>query len=471
MKKRLFGSTGIRGRVFGPVIAESNIQFTPETLIRLGMAWSHFNKMTSDILVGKDPRISSDMIQAAVTAGIMAMGRNVLVHDGILPTPALNYACKINAKSGVMITGSHTPPEMNALKFLTTSGAEIDTQTGEQEIEALFFDPHFRVQDDPLKCGSIQSVDLLPSYLDYLNQSVSLDLSELTIVLDPGNGCMAGGIISNLLSNFGATVITVNDLPDGHFPGRGPEPLLPESLERLSHLVIQIGANLGIAYDSDGDRCIFVDNKGRMVWGDYTLALVAKIFLHKGDTLATPVSTAGIIEDVANASDFHIKWTAVGAAEVTRICLEQNLPLGGEQNGGIIFPHDNPARDGGRTTLEILKLITESNQSLSTMVDALPKYYITKEKVHHPENLLSKRSMIMDELLQHYSDYKAVQLDGVKLQFDESSNTSCLLRFSMTEPIFRVFTNGKDKQTMLNSHQECVSIVKNLIKEYKSKFS
>jgi len=465
MNKRLFGSTGIRGRVFGSVIAASDVQFTPETLIRLGKAWAYYNDIPAEILSGRDPRKSSEMVQSALTAGILAMGSDVIMHRGVIPTPALNYSCKTRKKPGVMITGSHTPPEMNALKFLAANGAEIDAQTGEVEIEDLFFDPSFEGQDDPLSCGSIQSDDLLSPYLQYLDKNVTTDLSGLTIVLDPGNGCMGGGTINHLLSRHGVTVIAINEIMDGRFPGRGAEPLLPESLERLSQLVIRAGADLGVAYDSDGDRSIFVDDKGRMVWGDYTLALVAKKMLRKSNAMATPVSTAGIIEDVAEERGFQIIWTAVGAAEVTRVCLERDLPLGGEQNGGIIFPQDNPARDGGRTTLEILKLLKEEQMPLSALVDDLPKYYITKEKIYHSEKLLTKRLDIREEIIQRFSDYATINLDGVKLHLNDPSNTSCLMRFSLTEPIFRVFTNSKDEQTMYKRHQQCVNTVKKIIDE------
>lgn len=469
MKKRLFGSTGIRGRVFGPIIAESEAQFTPESLVRLGMAWAHYTNAPPEILSARDPRKSSEMVQSAIAAGILAMGSDMVLHPGIIPTPALNYSCKLRNTPGIMITGSHTPPEMNALKFIAANGAEIDAQTGEVEMEELFFDPNFKGQADPLTCGSIQSADLLSPYLRYLDKSMTVDLSGLTVVLDSGNGCMGGGVINHFLSRHGAKVIAINEIHDGLFPGRGAEPLLPESLERVSQLVLRTGSDLGIAYDSDGDRSIFVDDKGRMVWGDYTLALIAKHKLKPNEKMATPVSTAGIIEDVAESCGFQIVWTAVGAAEVTRVCLEQQLPLGGEQNGGIIFPHDNPARDGGRTTLEILKLLQTEQQPLSALVDDLPTYYITKEKVYHSEKLLTKRSVIMNEVLQHFSNNEMIQLDGLKLLLDPTSNTSCLLRFSMTEPIFRVFTNSKDEQAMLNYHQHCVTIIKKIIKDMETK--
>lgn len=469
MNKRLFGSTGIRGRVFGPIIAAaSDVHLSPETLVRFGQIWVSFNATPAEILSARDPRKSSEMVQTALNAGILAMGSDVIM-GGIIPTPALNYSCKARNTPGLMITGSHTPPEMNAVKFILQNGAEIDTQTGELEIETMFFDPTFTGPKDPLKCGSVSSDDLLSPYLNYLDKNVKTDLTGLTLVLDPGNGCMGGGTISNFLSRHGITVLAINEIQDGLFPGRGTEPLLPESLKKLSQIVVQAGADLGIAYDSDGDRSIFIDDKGRMIWGDYTLALVAKHLLRKGDALATPVSTAGIIEDVANNHGFKIVWTAVGAAEVTRECLERDLPLGGEQNGGIIFPHENPARDGGRTTIELLKLLKEEQLSLSTLVNSLPKYYITKEKIYHSDKLLTIRSNIMEEIIQHFSNYKTIQLDGLKLQLNDASNTSCLMRFSLTEPIFRVFTNSKNEQTMHTSHQQCVNTIKKIIGEFESK--
>jgi len=465
MAKRLFGSTGIRGTVFGQIVAASDVEFIPENLVRIGTIWAAFNESPKTILLGRDPRISSEMIQSAVAAGLMAAGCNV-TYGGIIPTPVLNLACKQRNCPGIMVTGSHIEKEMNALKFILPDGAEVDWESGEKKVEESFFNPMLRNYTSPLECGNSSNYDFTSAYFDYLSKHIDVDLKGLKVSLDPGNGCMAGGFFSNFLAAKGVNPAMINDRRDGRFPGRGAEPLLQEVLVPLSELVVNTKSNIGIAFDGDGDRAIFVDEKGRIIWGDESLAVLAKYRLKKGNVFVTPVSTAGCIEDIAAEVGFQIRWTAVGAAEVARTCLNQRLPLGGEQNGGVIFAYDNPSRDAGRTSIEILKLIKQ--RPLSELIDEVPKYYIKKTKLKHDNNMLSKRPEIMKMVMDEFSRYEINQIDGVKIKMDKPSNTSCLMRFSQTETFFKVFTNGKNNKIVNKVHSQCIEKVRNVLNRFET---
>ncbi|MFX1254644.1 MAG: hypothetical protein ACFFCZ_23735 [Promethearchaeota archaeon] len=462
MVKRLFGSTGIRGITFGSVISPENVDFTPENVIKFAKIFAEINK-SKEFLVGRDPRISSPMFEAAVIVGLTSKGKDVYLTD-IIPVPAINYNCKIEQKPGIMITGSHTPQKQNAIKFILPNGAEIDFKTGEKEIEDLFFKENYTPHGNPMECGQVSRRNILPTYFKYLEKHLNPEAKRLKIVVDPGNGCWSG-VMNNFLVNQGIQVEAINDFPDGTFPGRGPEPD-DQSLTKLAKKVRELNADLGVGYDADGDRAICCNEKGDFIWGDYLLALLAGKIVKKGETIATAVSTAGVIEDVAEEGEFNIHWTSVGAAEVTRVALENGYPLAGEQNGGIIFPMDNPCRDGGRTTIELLNLLAEEDRALSELMGKLPRYYIEKEKIAHDPKLLAERPKIIEAVLEEFKHLNPDTTDGVKIKFNIEANISSLLRFSNTEPIFRVYSNGKEESLVKKEHKECAQKIREILSQF-----
>ena len=459
--KQLFGSTGIRGLVFGPLVGPSGLNLDVALVTRLGKIWASYNNYPKKILMAKDPRNSSDMIFSALAAGITSCGVKV-VDCGNAPTPALNYMCKKVGLPGIMITGSHTPPDMNAMKFILPSGAEIDWESGEREVEKMFFDGNAEFRQEAIKCGTIEKMDITKTYFEYLNEKLDIDLSGLKIVVDPGNGCMSG-IMSEFFRKRGALVEAINDKMDSMFSGRGPEPLLPSSMEMLCKAVLEHQADLGIGFDGDGDRAIFVDDKGNHIWGDYSFALMAKSLVNKGESIATPVSTMGIIDDVAVEKGFNVVYTKVGASEVARVCLENGFDIGGEQNGGIIFAKDNPCRDGGRAAIEMLKIV--KGDSLYRIISEMPKYHIMKEKIKHPVSMYNSRMELLTKVKEAFSEKIIKDIDGVKVLMDEESNTWSLMRFSSTEPLFRIFTGGKDDTVVEKEHLNAVGTVRNILGE------
>jgi phosphomannomutase/phosphoglucomutase len=263
--------------------------------------------------------------------------------------------------------------------------------------------------------------------------------AKLGIALDPGNGVtsITAPIIARKL---GCSVYTINAKVDGLFPGRESEPK-PENLGGLGALVEASEADVGVAFDGDGDRAIFVDEVGKVHWGDRSFALVARDFLSKNpdETIATPVSSSKVIDDVVEAGHGRLVWTKVGSVVVSRTMVEQGIKLGGEENGGIMYGPHLPVRDGTMAMALILEIMAKGGSSLSELFDELPQYSQIKDRVACPNRLKQKAL----EAIRHSVDAPKVEtIDGLKLWYPNGS--WILIRPSGTEPIFRLYAEAQN---------------------------
>ncbi len=470
-QKKLFSNTAIRGRVFQTVSANDNVSFTPSTVQRIAQIWSGFCKEETEagqMLLGGDTRITTPMLKASAASGIMSRGITC-VDTGIVPTPAVNWGCKTTKRPGTVITGSHTPANMNGMKLIQSNGFEIDWWSGEQVVEERFFSKKDPPAIAPLDCGQIAQEDVMELYLSYLSSHLKAGLKGIKIVVDVGNGAMTE-YIPNFMTEHGGGVIALNNVRDGRFPGRGPEPLLPESIKALTTAVNSNKADFGVAFDGDGDRAIFVDEHGDLLWGDKSLVLLASRNLSQGQQLVTPVSTASSLVTVAGERyGFKILWTAVGAAYVARQQAESEALVGGEQNGGIIWLDGAPARDGGRTFVEMLNLIASEGQFSSIIEEALPPCFIEKKKIFLDPPLISQKAAIEHAVREQFADYKQVILDGTRIFGGEGiQQWSSLIRFSTTENnVLRVFTDGTDEQLVTKMHEKITTKAKEILKALK----
>src|SRR3972149_8220520 len=309
--RRLFGTNGIRGVV--------NKELTPEMAIKVGSATGTFFE-GGDLIVGYDARTSGPMFAKAVISGLTATGCNVFL-AGMAPTPALQYAVKNHKPDGaVIITASHNPPEYNGIKVVWSDGIEI-SRDQEIMIETIFFDQkaHYAEWDE---IGAIRDLPgVVDDYVEAIKKHVDGDRiakKRYHVVVDGANS--VGSLTAPpLLRDLGCKVTTINANIDGTFPGRLPEPR-PENLQDLALTVKSIGADLGVAFEGDGDRSVFVDEKGEIHWGDKTFALVEKHFLkkNKGEKIVTPVSSSTLIKDIADAYGGDVKWTIVGSVPVAQ---------------------------------------------------------------------------------------------------------------------------------------------------------
>jgi len=444
-QRRLFGTNGIRGVV--------NKELTPELAVKIGVAiGTFFGKST--LIVGFDARTSSPMLAKAVMAGLNAAGCNILFAE-MAPTPALQYAVKTRKVDGaVIITASHNPPEYNGIKVVWKDGIELSREQ-EIKIENIFFNKNFRLAEWH-KIGTVQKLhEIIDEYIEAIKNHI--DISQIAekkyhVVVDAANS--VGNLAApRLLRDLGCKVTTINGNIDGTFPGRTPEPR-PEHLRELSLTVKAVGADLGVAYDGDADRAIFVDEKGEIYWGDKTFALVEKFFLkdNPSEKIVTPVSSSTLVKDIADAYGGELVWTKVGSVTVSQTMKKLKAKLGGEENGGIFYGPHQSVRDGAMATALILDIMAKTNKKLSKLLSELPKYFIEKSKVECPEELKTKT---LERLIEQTKGLNTSTIDGVKIWFEDKS--SILIRPSGTEPIYRLYAEAKKPekaQQLINRYTE-----------------
>jgi phosphomannomutase/phosphoglucomutase len=430
----LFGTNGIRGLV--------NKELTPEVAAKIGCAIGTFFK-NGTLLVGYDARTSGPMLAKAVIAGLTATGCNVLL-AGMAPTPALQYAVRHNKlDGGVIITASHNPPEYNGIKVVWNDGVEI---SHEQEIavENIYFNQNARLS----KWNAIGETHDLPAvvddYVDAVEKHVdtaAISRKHFHVVVDAANsvGALAA---PKLLRELECKVTTINANVDGTFPGRPPEPR-PENLTDLALTVKAVKADLGVAFDGDADRSVFVDEKGQIQPGDKTFALVEKYFLkdNPNEKVITPVSSSSLIKDIADAYKGKIVWTKVGSVTVSQTMKRLRAKLGGEENGGIFYGPHQPVRDGAMSTALILQIMTKTGEKLSKLIEELPQYFIEKDKVECKEKLKEK---VLEKLISEVKGMNVNTIDGVKIWFKDKQ--AILIRPSGTEPIYRLYAEANTEQ-------------------------
>ena len=436
-ERKLFGTNGIRGLV--------NVELTPEMAIKVGCAIGTFFGR-KNLLLGYDARTSGPMLAKAVISGLTATGCHVFF-AGMAPTPALQYAVKNHKMDGgVIITASHNPPEYNGIKVIWSDGIETSHEQ-EVEIENIYFDNKI-VFAEWDKLGTLQE---LPGINDEYVQAIKnhVDPQKIAqkhfhVVVDAANS--VGGLTAPpLLRELGCKVTTINANIDGTFPGRLPEPR-PEDLTDLSSTVKAIGADLGVAFDGDADRSIFVDENGVIYWGDKTFAVIIKQFLIKnpGAKIVTPVSSSTLIKDTVEAYKGELIWTKVGSVTVSQKMKELNAKLGGEENGGIFYGPHQAVRDGAMTTALILNIMAETGEKLSKLVAEQPQYFIEKGKIDCPDE---KKEILLQKLYEQVKGENISTIDGVKIWF--SDNSAILIRPSGTEPVFRLYAEAKNQEKAL----------------------
>jgi len=432
--RRLFGTNGIRGVV--------NKELTIEMAIKIGSAIGTFFKQ-GKLIVGYDVRTSSSMLARALIAGLNATGCDVLF-AGMAPTPALQYAVKNHEIDGaVIITASHNPPEYNGIKVVWNDGIELSREQ-EIEIENIFFNEKVRYAKWNSIGGTYDLPRIIDDYIDAIKQHVNakkIAKQHYHIVVDAANS-VGNLAVPRLLRDLGCKVTTINGNIDGTFPGRLPEPR-PEYLKDLASTVKAVGADLGIAYDGDADRSIFVDEKGEIYWGDKTLALVEIYFLkdNPGEKIVTPVSSSTLVQEIADTYDGKIVWTKVGSVTVSQTMKKLKAKLGGEENGGIFYGPHQSVRDGAMATALILDIMAKTGKKLSKLLGMLPRYFIAKGKAECPEKLKEKT---LEKLVKQTKGLKISTIDGVKIWFEDKSNI--LMRPSGTEPIYRLYAEAKSEE-------------------------
>jgi phosphomannomutase/phosphoglucomutase len=434
---KLFGTNGIRGLV--------NKELTPEMAINVASSIGTFFKR-KNLLLGYDARTSGPMLANAVIAGLTSTGCNVFF-AGMAPTPALQLAVKNHGMDGgVIITASHNPPEYNGIKVIWNDGIEISHEQ-ETEIESVYFKNKSVFAEWDKLGTSNELVGVNDEYIEAIKKHVNtpkIAEKHYHVVVDAANS--VGGLTAPiLLRDLGCKVTSLNANIDGTFPGRMPEPR-PENLEELARTVKAVGADLGVAFDGDADRSIFVDENGQVYMGDKTFAVVEKHFLieNPNSKIVTPVSSSTLIKDIADAYKGEIVWTKVGSVTVSQKMKEIKAKLGGEENGGVFYGPHQAVRDAAMTTALILNIMAETGEKLSRLIAEQPQYFIEKGKVECPED---KKEKLLEKLLEQVKGANVSTLDGAKIWFEDKS--AILVRPSGTEPVYRLYAEAKNQEKAL----------------------
>ena len=431
-ERKLFGTNGVRG--------VANKELTTEIALKLAMATGTYFK-GADLAVGCDGRVSSPMFLDIICSGLASVGCQVW-NLGMITTPALQFLTKDwGLKGSVMVTASHNPPEYNGMKVMGNRGVELPHEE-ELKIERIYFGSGWRQADwneiRPPLSVSEKFAGYIQSVIDNLDGFAPQ--RSLKVLVDSGNGV---SVLATppVLEKLGSSVVVVNGRIDGTFPGRMPEPT-PSNLRETSRMLPSLHADFGVAHDGDGDRAVFLDERGAVCWGDQTFALIVKDFSenHPGEKIVTPISSSQMIGEIAEHYGSEVVYTPVGSVYVSNLMLKIKAKLGGEENGGIFYSPHVAARDGGMTSAMIYKIVTDARAPLSKLIAELPKYHIIKDKISCPDSI---KGAVTEALRSLPTKDKVLAIDGIKVWIPPRS--WALIRPSGTEPIFRILAEAPTK--------------------------
>lgn len=442
---RLFGTSGIRGPIGTTV--------TADLALKMGRALSTLLGPGSDVVVGYDSRTSNQMLENALTAGILEGGCNVL-SLGMAPTPLVGYATMKLGDAGVMITASHNPPQDNGIKVWNMDGMAYRSKQ-EKELEEIFYNGTFSnvSWDEMGKVKDIKSMSR--EYVNGLLKFVDIE-PGLKVVIDCANGA-ASYLSPLILRKAGCEVITLNSQPDGFFPGRMPEPS-EANLQELMMMVKATNADLGIAHDGDADRMVAVDELGNMADFDKLLSLVAQ---DVGGCVVTTVDASNSI-DMCLEDIGRVVRTKVGDVHVAEAIEKNNAAFGGEPSGTWIHPEFCMCPDGILSALKLIALVREKGP-LSKLLDDVPSFPTLREKINCDES--QKKNIMEHTKLEFPNIFKDMVesnlIDGVRLSLENGSWV--LIRPSGTESYIRITLGGKTELEAQELMDKCKGFMEDLL--------
>lgn len=436
--------SGIRGTIGGQV----GDNLTPIDAVKFASAYGIWlkqqrNKEHYRVVVGRDARISGEMIQNLVMNTLVGLGIHV-IDLGLSTTPTVEVAVPMeHADGGIILTASHNPKQWNALKLLNAKGEFLNGEEGAKILEIAESESMDFADVDSL--GKITKND---AYIDlHIDEVLKMPLvnkkaiadAKFKVVVDGVNS--TGGIaIPLLLERLKVETVKLFCEPNGHFP-HNPEPL-KEHLHDLSAAVVKEHADLGIVVDPDVDRLAFMDEKGEMFGEEYTLVACADYVLSKtpGNTVSNMSSTRAL-RDVTEKHGGNYEASAVGEVNVVELMKKNNAIIGGEGNGGIIYPELHYGRDALVGVALFLSLLAEKEMTTSALRASYPNYFMGKKKIELTPGM--DVDGILKTMAKRYKNEKISTVDGVKVDFD---NSWVHLRKSNTEPIIRIYTEAPSQE-------------------------
>ena len=436
--------SGIRGTIGGKV----GDNLTPVDAVKFASAYGTWLKKYSaktklTVVVGRDARISGPMIHNLVVNTLIGLGINV-IDLGLSTTPTVEIAVPLEgADGGIILTASHNPKQWNALKLLNEKGEFLNGAAGEQILEIAEAEAFDFSDVDSL--GEITEND---AYMDiHIDEVLNLPLVDVDVVkaaqfkvVVDGVNSSGGIIIPKLLELMGVEVVKLYCEPNGHFP-HNPEPL-KEHLTDNSELVVKEKSHLGIVVDPDVDRLAFICEDGEMFGEEYTLVACADYVLSKtpGNTVSN-MSSSRALRDVTNKHNGTYEASAVGEVNVVELMKKNNAIIGGEGNGGIIYPESHYGRDSLVGVALFLTHLANKKMSVSALRASYPEYYMSKNKIELTPQI--DVDAILVAMTEKYKNEDITTVDGVKIDFE---NNWVHLRKSNTEPIIRIYTEAPSQE-------------------------
>jgi len=428
----IFRAYDIRG-VFGDDLTE-------EVATRIGAAFATFLGEHKEVLVARDVRLSGEKLRKALVSGLLSSCDATDI--GIVPTPLLYFALnRLQKDAGIMITASHNPPEWNGFKAFSRKGSiygkdmeKVKQIAKEVDLERL-----------GKKRGKLRSYKrTIKEYMDFVANKIEIR-RKLKVVADTANGT-CGSVAPRLFKRLGCKILTLNQNPDGTFPAHLPEPK-EETLSELKREVVRSEADLGVGYDGDGDRAVFVDEKGNVIPGDLTLLVFAKDVLQKtkGAKIVYELSCSMAVEEYIKEFGGIPIVERVGHAFIMDRMIEENALFGGEKSSHFYFSECYGVDDAVFASLRMAEILSKSSEKLSEIVDFLPKYPAIYEKNFEcPDNL---KFAVIEKLRSRFKNYglTILDMDGVKLL---EKDGWILLRPSNTEPMIRVSAEAKTEKRL-----------------------
>lgn len=443
---RLFGTDGARGI--------ANEQLTCELAMNIGRAAAmvliNDEVQHPTILIGKDTRLSGDMLEGALIAGLCSVGANVKLL-GVIPTPAVAYLIgKYKADAGIMISASHNPYEFNGIKIFSEDGYKLPDDL-EEQIEAIVLDnaEPYKI----LKNEQLGTVDILENaaddYIEHVVSSIGYDLTGMEIALDCSNGS-SSRTAQKLFEKLGAKCHMLFDKPDGININKDCG---STHVENLKKYVLEHKLDAGLAFDGDADRCLAVDDKGQLVDGDYIIAIIAADMKSRGvlkkNTVVGTVMTNMGFNKFCEANGMNFVSTKVGDRYVLETMLQQGYNIGGEQSGHVIILDYGTTGDGQLTGATLLSLVNRRSAKLSSIATLMERY---------PQVLINV-SVSNEGKLNFYTD-KEIKAEIKRVSDILGDKGRILVRVSGTEPLVRVMIEGENLEEISNLANETASLVR-----------
>jgi len=448
----LFGSHGITGL--------ANIEITPEFATKLGVAFGSYLGRGASVVVGRDTHRVSRMVKRAIMAGLTASGVDVN-NLRICPAPVARYMVRsLGTTAGIMVSMLEIDPRIVSVRFFDSNGMELD-RSSEKKVESTFFREAFqRVLPDevgdiiyPARAGDYYRKDLLK----YLDLGI-IRKAGFRIVIDCANGA-GSSVAPAVLGEIGCDVTTLNSRLDEIVGPRTFEQV-PSSILNLARVVKAVGADAGMALDSDADRVLFIDEDGNALDGDVSLALLSReqVREHKGGKVVVPVSSSRIINHIVEHEGGEVIRCRIGARSLLDSMVKHQAIFGGEETGGFVFPEFQKGFDGIFSSAKTVEILAKENMKLSKLYSDLPSLYMARDSIPSP---LEQRGHIMRNLIEEFRDRQIDTIDGIKVFYDD---TWVLMHPSSEEPVINLYAEAPSKEAASRVIQEYAEKIRALTK-------